>query len=107
MPWNVPDHEWDYELDPILDLFKWRTTITWVSYAEQMHPRLEHDRIQVKKSMLEDGTLYHRPKLVSRETTMRFFSLQSAAEHYVSQVKGLAEKYSSTILFAQVDKHRE
>ena len=54
MPWNLPDHEWDYELDPMLDLFKWRTTITWVSYAEQMHPRLEHDRIQVKKSMLED-----------------------------------------------------
>jgi hypothetical protein len=107
MPWNLPDHEWDYELDPMLDLFKWRTTITWISYSEQMHPKLEWERILVKRPMLNSGTLYHRPKLVSRETTMRFFTTQSAAEHYVSQVQKLAEKHGSTILSAEVDKHRE
>jgi len=107
MPWNLPDHEWDYNLDPMLNLFKWRTTITWVSYSEQMHPKLEHERIQVKLPMLNNGTLYHRPKLVDRETTMRFFNTQSAAEYYSNQVQQLAKKYGSTILSAKVDKHRE
>jgi hypothetical protein len=107
MPWNLPDHEWDYNSDPMLEYFKWRTTINWVSYSEQMHPSLEYERIGVKLPMLDNGTLYHRPKLVSRETTMRFFSSQSAAEHYVGQVQNLAKKYGSTILSAEVDKHRE
>jgi hypothetical protein len=57
--------------------------------------------------MLNTGALYHRPKLVSRETTMRFFSSELAAKHYVSQVQNLAKKYGSTILSAQIDKHRE
>jgi hypothetical protein len=72
-----------------------------------MHPRLEHDRIQVKLPMLNTGVLYHRPKLVSRETTMRFFSSKSAAEHHVAQVQSLAKKYGSTVLSVKIDKHRE
>jgi hypothetical protein len=72
-----------------------------------MHPSIEKERIQVKIPMLDTGILYHRPKLVSRETTMRFFSSESAAKHYISQVQNLAKKYGSTILSAQVDKHRE
>jgi hypothetical protein len=107
MPWNLPDHEWDYDSDPILEYFKWRTIITWVSYSEQNHAKIEQERIQVKLPMLDDGTLYHRPKLISPETTMRFFSSKSAAEHYVAQVQSLAKKYGSTVLSVKIDKHRE